>query len=205
MDIMTRPGRAALIIAGGLTLPAAAQDDQIISIYTKLDLETACRHVTSDHEDEAQGAEFWCDGYRGMPVRVVEGDLRYSLGYGLGAAEQCSSRQTLAPFNTIGTTLEWRLVREFPGHMTPIATILRYKTDSDGRRGEYLVVTRIGETDACHVAYVDARRQANANMLARRAADGFARDFDCRRDRPFMMTPEGPAPADPLLGRSSCD
>jgi hypothetical protein len=203
---MTRIGPALpLMLLVALAGPSAAQDEQIISMYTKLELETRCSFVKPDSEEEAaQAAEFWCEGYRGMPVRVVEGDLRYYLGYGLKAKEQCSSRQTLAPFNTIGKTLEWRLVREFPGHMTPIATILRYRTDSDGRTGEYLVVTKIGKDDSCHVAYVDARALPDANQLARDAADRFAQDFVCGRDEPFMMTPSGPAEVDIMLGRSGC-
>jgi hypothetical protein len=34
----------------------------------------------------------------------------------------------------------------------------------------------------CHVAYVDAKANADANELARKAADEFARGFQCGKD-----------------------
>jgi hypothetical protein len=34
----------------------------------------------------------------------------------------------------------------------------------------------------CHVAYIDVTANANANELARKAADEFARDFKCGKD-----------------------
>ena len=175
---------------------AAWSSDQYLSDYTSLALEKNCRLVSStaggQTDEEAQGAEWWCDGYDGKPVWVGEGDLRYFLGYGRDAKEQCSARQTLSAFNTIGETLEWRLLREFPGHVRPVATILRYRTDSDGNKGQYLVVTKLGTQTACHMAYVDVKRSRDANVLARKAADTYAQGFDCRSDRPFVMTWSGP-------------
>ena len=49
-----------------------------------------------------------------------------------------------------------------------------------------LVVTRLNP--ACHVAYVDvsANAGANANELARNAADEHARDFDCN-NQPIVI------------------
>ena len=165
---------------------------QFISHYTSLALEKNCRMEAPSAVEEAQGAEWWCDGYDGRSVWVGEGDLRYFLGYGSNAKEQCSARQTLSAFNTIGETLEWRIQREFPGHLRPIATILRYRTDSDGKTGQYLVVTKLGSDTACHMAYVDVKSSRDANVLARNAADKFALGFDCRRDQPFLMTWSGP-------------
>lgn len=202
---MTRMAFACLLAFGAIAAgPAAGQDEQMVSVYTALELETECSMPAPPKDDEAGSAQWWCDGYRGIAVRVAEGDLRFFLGYGRDAAIQCSSRQTLGAFNTIGTTLEWRLLREYPGHMTPVATILRYKTEMDGRAGEYLVVTRLDGTQACHMAYVDVREQADANALARLAADRFAPTFDCARDRPFMMTRDGPA-AGGTSGAGGCE
>ena len=44
--------------------------------------------------------------------------------------------------------------------------------------GQVLVVSKIG-AEACHVATVDARANADANALARAAADKYAASFDC--------------------------
>ena len=34
----------------------------------------------------------------------------------------------------------------------------------------------------CHVAYIDVQANGDANALARKAADEFARGFDCGKD-----------------------
>lgn len=175
---------------------SAWASDQYVSDYTSLALEKNCRKelssATEQATEEAQGAGWWCDGYGGKPVWVAEGSLRYSLGYGRDAKQQCSARQTLSAFNTISETLEWRLLREFPGHLRPVATILRYRTEGDGTQGQYLVVTKLGAGTACHMAYIDVKRSGDANVLARRAADTYAQGFDCRNDQPFLMTWSGP-------------
>ena len=44
-----------------------------------------------------------------------------------------------------------------------------------------LVVSQIEEGNSCHIALVDALANANANELAREAADK-AGDFDCTED-----------------------
>jgi hypothetical protein len=201
---MTRIALACSLAIAAISGPAAARDEQMISVYTQLDLETGCSKVEGATDEEAGGGQWWCEGYRGIAVRVAEGDLRFFVGYGRAAAGQCAGRQTLGAFNTIGTTLEWRLLREYPGHITPVATILRYKTNVDRRTGEYLVVTRLDGAQACHMAYVDVRTQKDANALAREAADRFAPTFDCGRDRPFMMTSSGPI-AGETPGTGGCE
>ena len=201
---MTRIAFACLIALGATIGPAAAQDEQMISTYSSLDFDKACSQTPDTDDEDGIGAELWCDGWQGIAVRVVEGDLRFALGYGRNAPDQCSSQQTLGPFHTIGKTLEWRVMREFPGHLTPVATILRYKTEADGKTGEYLVVTRLDRTQACHMAYVDVRTQKNANALARLAADRYGPAFDCARDRAFMMTAAGPA-AGETPGTGGCE
>ncbi len=163
------------------------------SAYTSVDLERDCTidPATGAADEPASGATWTCPGYDGTDVRVSEGDLRFFLGYGTDADAQCSATQTLSAFNTIGTTLEWRLGRHVSGRPKPIATILRYRTDSDGRTGEYLVVTRLDGSEACHMAYVDVRAGGNANLLAREAADTYAATFDCRQDAAFVYGPDG--------------
>ena len=45
-----------------------------------------------------------------------------------------------------------------------------------------LVVTRLPPGAVCHIAYIDVAANANANELARKAADT-ARSFDCAKDK----------------------
>ena len=47
--------------------------------------------------------------------------------------------------------------------------------------GQVLVVTQLVEGNTCHIAYVDARANDNANELARAAADASG-SFDCASD-----------------------
>ncbi len=48
---------------------------------------------------------------------------------------------------------------------------------------QMLVVTRLPPGPVCHVAYIDVKANANSNDLAREAADTFARDFKCGKDK----------------------
>lgn len=170
--------------SAGLLVAPAAIAEPIESAYTPLVLER-CDNITpaemADH-----GAVFRCAGYGGTDVRVAEGDLRMFVSYGTGADDQTAAGQTLPAFNSIGETLEWRL-----DDGTPFATILRFRWDSDGAKGSTLVVTKLGKTDSCHVAYVQAESNADANSLARELADKDARRFSCKRDRPRTYGPDG--------------
>ena len=52
--------------------------------------------------------------------------------------------------------------------------------------GQVLVVSQIEEGNSCHIAYVDALANKDANELARAAADK-AGDFDCANDEPEVI------------------
>ncbi len=70
------------------------------------------------------------------------------------------------------------------------ATILRFYTDAgDGDpEGQVLVITRLGGPgQVCHIGYVDARVNPDANAIAREVADNGAADFDCGRDQPAAI------------------
>lgn len=136
------------------------------------------------------GATFACPGYRGYPLWLAEGDLRFFVSYGFGAPDEKAAGQTLPEFNYVHSTLEWRLSNR-TGDWKPFATILRWHTQSgeDGAdNGEVLVVTKIAPGNTCHIAYVDTKTQAmpgdNPNEIARNFADEMAEDFDCAEDEP---------------------
>ncbi|MDP2780177.1 hypothetical protein [Devosia sp.] len=162
---------AVLALAG----PAQAQ---FTSAYTDLDLDNDCLVLDADDF----GVSWSCPGYKGYPVHVSEGDLRFTIVYGFNIDKEPGG-QTLGPFNRLGDTLEWRLSKA-SGRWLPVATIVRYHIadiDTGVDSGQVLVVTQLAEGNSCHIAYVDARANTNANELARAAADR-AGNFDCGTD-----------------------
>jgi hypothetical protein len=173
--------RLTILVAGLSAAAPALANGAFESAYTKLDLAT-CQGEPPNPDDPVAGGTWWCQGYGGMPVRVAEGDLRFLVSFGANAAEEPAAGQTLPAFNTIGTTLEWRLERNRSnGSLVPIATILRYFTDSGtGEKGQVLVVTKLGGPgQVCHIGYVDALLNPNANVLARQVAEQVAAGFTC--------------------------
>jgi len=100
--------------------------------------------------------------------------------------------QTIPPFNNLGPKLEWRAPNRAGAE--PFATIVRYTyqqmtEDGSYSNGQVLVVSRFRNGDSCHVAYIDALANANANVMAREVADKYATAGSC---------PDG---AVPVLGR----
>jgi len=145
------------------------------SAYTDLNLDEC---LVLDADDF--GASWACPGYKGYPMKVNEGDLRFSINYGFNIAQEPSGGQTLPPFNELGPKLEWRLSNA-SGRWLPIATIVRYHTadpETGENKGEVLAVTQLVEGNTCHIAYIDALANENANELAREAADASG-DFNC--------------------------
>jgi len=160
-----------------LATPALAANT---SAYTDIDLD-ACQVIA---EDEL-GATWRCEGYGGMMMQIAEGDLRMFVSYGDNAGAEPAAQQTPPPFNSLGPKIEWRLDEDGE----PIATILRFFVDRSNEEkpeAQVLIVTRLGEGTTCHVAYVDATANKNANELARQAADELALDFDCT-DQPEII------------------
>jgi hypothetical protein len=147
------------------------------SAYTDLDLDQ-CLVLEADDFS----VSWSCPGYRGYPLMVSEGDLRFSLRYGFNI-DKDRGWQSLGPFNHLGAKLEWRLSNAL-GRWMPIATIVRYFTadpETGEDSGQVLVVTQLVEGNTCHIAYIDARANSNANEMARAAADKSG-DFDCASD-----------------------
>lgn len=132
---MKRISAAKTAILLILTLPLSghtAFGGQISSRYTSLDLDKCT--LVKTFPNEGGGAIWHCKGYKGIRVRVAEGDIRFFISYGPGADEQMAASQTLAPFNTVHTTLEWRVERK-NGRWAPFATILRLFLGLRGTKG----------------------------------------------------------------------
>jgi hypothetical protein len=163
---------AAGLIVAGAAAPALAAFD---SAYTDIDLDQCSITETSDF-----GTVWACAGYKGTPVRIAEGDLRFFVSYGFGAEDERAAEQTPPPFNTLGPKIEWRLSNA-SGAWKPVATIVRYfvSKDDGAAEGQILVVTQLGEGQTCHIAYIDALANSDANVLARDAADSMAGDYNC--------------------------
>jgi hypothetical protein len=157
----------------------------IASAYTQFDSNN-CRH-TRGRDVEDYGS-WLCPGYGNIPVRLAAGDQRMYVSFGHNAAREPAAAETISGFNDVYKgTIEWRLERKPDGKLQPFATILRWNfmTSPDDRQasGRKLVVTRLGTGGVCHVGYVDARANPDANELARKLADEKARTFKCRVDR----------------------
>lgn len=169
----------ALIVPGHALAQAG-----IVSAYTDVNLDE-CLVLNADDF----GASFACPGYKGFPLYIAEGDLRFFVSYGFGALDEMAVEQTLPQFNTLGAKLEWRLSNK-SGDFKPFATILRYYTqsgDSATPDGQVLVVTKIEEGSTCHIAYIDAKLTPNANEEARAWADEEAENFDCENDEVYLV------------------
>jgi len=184
--------RKIFSLAAGLLLLALApaRADEIESAYTKIDLKKC--PLIDKNDDEGPWALWRCDGYEGRPVFVMEGDLRFFIWFDERETNERIRDQTLAPFNNLGKgVLEWRLRRGPQGVAEPFATIIRYYTAREGKpEGQVLVVSQIKPGATCHIAYVDALANRDANVLAREAADEYAGTFDCGNE-PMVIGKSG--------------
>lgn len=197
---------AAITGAGAASAQPAASSASATTdgrnVFTTLDLK-ACKRVTADKD----GGRWACGGPKGFEVLFSEGDLRQFIAYGAKAREQRAATQTLGPFNSIfkegqgrdRTVIQWRGTMQ-GATFVPFATIVRYHIDTgdagagDRKRSQILVVTKLTAPDsaeACHVAYIDAIANTDANALANTAADEMARRFDCRKEPSVVGKPGG--------------
>lgn len=183
---MSRIALCFLPLAVSIGVRAAAAQD-VSSAYTKLDVRRDCKHRPGKAIEDY--GDWSCKGYAGVPLWLGAGDQRMYVSFGSNAKNEPAAGQTLAPFNDFYKgVVEWRLANG-----RPFATIMRWNVkraaDLENRevRGRALVVTRLAPGAVCHVGYVDALANPNANELAREIADTRARDFDCARDKPVVL------------------
>jgi hypothetical protein len=175
-------GVAALTLALAATAEPAAAIRPVRSLYTTID-PAHCRLAAVDRSHAGQQ----CDGLPGYPLFISEHHDRMFVSVGPDADRRKAAAQSLASPNALfqgrsrRPAVEWRFVIR-DGKPAPYATIIRYVTRAGPVRGEVLVVTRITERDACHIAYIDAVANAAPLVIARRIADDRTRMPNCGSD-----------------------
>lgn len=163
-----------------LSGPAAAQ--LVNSSYTPLAFEDCSVIATDDF-----GTTWACPGLKGMPVMVRESQRRFAISYGLTSTTEKAAEQGLPPENQPAEEIEWR-VSNAEGSYKPFATILKFfvkpdnAAEGEAKPGEVLVITKVVPGATCHVAYVDALANPDAEKLAQQTADEKAKDFDCKNE-----------------------
>ncbi|WP_244978498.1 hypothetical protein [Bradyrhizobium pachyrhizi] len=177
---------ATVVMAVAGANPGHAGSETISSSYTST-APKACRMIGKPSEEDGSTTRV-CPGKSGLVVLINEGDLREVVSVGRNreaAAREPAAQAWFGPFSSTGDRVEWRAAGG-----KPFAIIQRWQiadnSEQDKRGGPVsramLAVTRLPPGDVCHVAYVDVAANPNANELARRAADDFARDFKCGTD-----------------------
>ena len=185
----------ALTVCCGGTAGSHAAGPSLDSAYTEYDFERCPHQAGRDTEDYGG---WLCRGHNGITVLISAGDQRMTMSFGPRAGNEPAAAQTLRGFNSIDRgRIEWRLAREGRRRSHPIAAIVRWSTfvvseRGSAAKGKVLVVTRLGSGGVCHVGYVDALANANANDLARNIADERARSFRCDADKPVIVGATGP-------------
>lgn len=165
---------------GAAPVPAAAQ--LFNSSWTDLRFED-CTVVSTDDF----GSTWACPGLKGLPVMVRESQHRFSLSYGLTSTTEKAAEQGLPLENQPAGEIEWR-VSNAEGGYKPFATIVKFFVKPEGeasaetKPGEVLVITKVAPGATCHMAYVDALANPDAEPLAKKTADEKARDFDCKEE-----------------------
>jgi len=162
------------------TPPAVAAGAQ--SVPTDLRLEDCTITRTNDLET------VWaCPGYKGIPVMVRRAQLRSTLSFGLAATTEKAASQLLPLNYSPSGTIAWRLSNK-AGAWKAFAAIVHYTRDGSGdeKAGDVLVVTKIEEGATCQIAYVDAKANPDAEVLAEQAADAHGFDFDCKAGKPAI-------------------
>ena len=186
----------AAIALGLLSAPALSQT--VEHAYTSFDSKT-CEHTKG--KDVEDYGSWLCNGYAGLHIRLSAVDQRMTVAFGPPKKTDLAQSQTLPGFNDIYEgTVEWRIEKSVNGKLRPFATILRWnvmtpqdrdKATATKPTGRVLVVTRLGPGGSCHVGYVDARANPDANELARKLADERARTFKCGTDKRIVAGTKG--------------
>jgi hypothetical protein len=188
------PGLAVLALFG---LISQANAQTFSSSYTST-APRDCR-VTSAGNGVDDSTIRVCPGKAGLIVLISEDDLRETVSVGRNRAtarEEPAAQTWFGPFNSTTNTVEWRALDG-----KPFAIIQRWHIadnndqDKDSRpiAKPMLAVTRLPPGPVCHIDFVDVKANPNANELARKAADEFARHFNCGEDEVKVIGETGRA------------
>ena len=187
----------AALLGGISGLISAANAQTFGSSYTST-APKDCR-VTSAGNGVDDSTIRVCPGRAGLVVVISEDDLRETVSVGRNRAaanREPAAQSWFGSFNSTTHTVEWRAVDG-----KPFAIIQRWHIadnsdpDKEGRptAKPMLAVTRLPPGAVCHVAYIDAQANPNANELARKAADELARNFKCGKDEVKVIGQSGRA------------
>jgi len=149
------------------------------SAYTEIG-EGTCQPLKT-YEDGA--VDMRCEGYKGIDVFLNGGDAREDMDFGVRG----EAFETFSAFNGVGDKVEWMLGDDG----VPYAAAVRFLIDTDGRKAQALVVSKIGTKEAagCVVGVVDASIE-QANGIAR-GLGALAPVFDCTSDKVAMVPGAG--------------
>jgi hypothetical protein len=188
--------RLSLLLALALcafgTHGAAAQSTSQYTSAKQKDCRTAEKNKP---KEEMPWVVQSCKGMGGLIVRIFDVDERQTVSFGktvAAAAKEPAAEQGFGPFNHVHDTIEWR-IRDGK----PFATIQRWfiadneKPKPDGRPTDVPVLVVMRLSPACHVAYIDASANADANALAQQSADERAAGFTCGKDEVAIVGKPG--------------
>jgi hypothetical protein len=181
--------RAEADRAGSVRCPSEQAGGQVTSAYTPLDssdknLYPECKEVALDKN---MGYREWdCGGQGGYSTVIGEGDWTYlSVKYPGG-------RYTVPAASLVGhlgPKAEWRGTFVAPGKVNPFALIYRYimqdTMDPPTYKSALVVVKLLGNQEPCVFSIVNASTTANANVVAREAAER-SRIEACPKDAPEL-------------------
>lgn len=175
---------ASLLAATPLRYSAAAPADHLVSVYSDVARRKCASSGKTRNEDGP--VTYRCRLIDGLTLRTtyLEAAVQISM---LREGKDVGLR--LGTGYDIGEKLEWRGPR-VEDKFIPAAAILRLiaRTGSDSY-ASVLVVLRVDGEKICPAAWLDATAAANANVLARRAADEIAQEFRCGVDAARIVGP----------------
>lgn len=175
------------------TSGASAQPAQ--SQYTSAKQKDCRTAEKSKPKEEMPWVVQACKGAGGLIVRIFDVDLRQTVSFGktvVAAAKEPAAEQGFGPFNHVHDVIEWRARGG-----APFATIQRWfiadneKPKPDGRPTDVPILVVMRLSPVCHVAYIDASANPDANALAQQAADEKAADFKCGKDEVAIIGKRG--------------